>query len=159
MSDKKIFESEDWFKIAGRGNVATVDTLDICDPFDVKPGQDVIIDGHEYHVIGVEHRGSMPIIGILVRGDRKTEITMDKVFEKLEEDRASGKLAASLPKPYDTYYAEVLTTAVTKGLPDITSYPRDRAELVLHVLADKVAKQQVELDNIRKEIEKIKGQS
>ena len=64
------FTALDWYYISGRGHVACVDVGDNVDPYDVKPGDEVIIDGNEYLIRGVEHMGNNPKIGILIRGDR-----------------------------------------------------------------------------------------
>lgn len=65
---------KEWFKITGRGWIATMETTQE-ERDQLKLQEPVSIDGHEYIVTGFEkHSNSFGVkanIGILVRGERK----------------------------------------------------------------------------------------
>ena len=63
----KKYTSNDWYNIAGRGDVAVV-RCDLEDRPNV--GDTVKIDGKEYEISGLETMGYAKPIGILVKGSK-----------------------------------------------------------------------------------------
>jgi len=61
------FKVIDWFRISGRGDVATID----MENTNVKVGEWVILDDVGYFIRGIERGGGSKVLGILVKGSRK----------------------------------------------------------------------------------------
>lgn len=67
MTELENYVAEEWHNIAGRGDVAVIDTTGRKD---VSVGDGIIIDSYEYKIRGIERMGSNPRIGILIKGKK-----------------------------------------------------------------------------------------